>query len=168
MILPIDRPIYLFWITYPPWYIVRCIIQKRSSWPQTRPILASNEEALFDKVHPSLHLSLALPSAVRRARPRGQSSDERGPKSESADGRLEKAKFFLAFSSCCSKNNKQVFIPYKKLTIIGWLYCVKFLKWLNSELCEYQRWFCKEKTPNWCCWWWIHESVYEEEFKINK
>ena len=106
--------------------------------------LASNEEALFDKVHPSLHPSLALPSAVRRARPRGQSSDERGPKSESADGRLEKAKFFLAFSSCCSKNNKQVFIPYKKLTIIGWLYCVKFLKWLNSELCEYQRWFCKE------------------------
>ena len=115
MILSTDRPIYLFWITYPPWYIVRCIIQKRSSWPQTRPILASNEEALFDKVHPSLHPSLALPSAVRRARPRGQSSDERGPKSESADGRLEKAKFFLAFSSCCSKNNKQVFIPYKKI-----------------------------------------------------
>ena len=166
MILPIDRPIYLFWITYPPWYIVRCIIQKRSSWPQTRPILASNEEALFDKVHPSLHPSLALPSAVRRARPRGQSSDERGPKSESADGRLEKAKFFLAFSSCCSKNNKQVFIPYKKLTIIGWLLCELF-EVKNSEL-----WISKvilqRETPNWCCWWWIHESFYEEEFIINK
>ena len=133
MILATDRPIYLFWITYPPWYASWVHYPKEIILATDRPILASNEEALFDKVHPSLHPSLALPSAVRRARPRGQSSDERGPKSESADGRLEKAKFFLAFSSCCSKNNKQVFIPYKKLTIIGWLLC-EFFEVKNSEL----------------------------------